>query len=197
MSDSYLLLTPVLVLGVLALAGFVGCDKVFGLSHFSIDIPLVVGETLMTPRNDYTGWVGMAIVPQGEDRQVYAIARYCLPGNAGNHSVKIVDGDGNDVPDTTTNVNLAGQTANQFVFASISGVTLKANLKYYVLSYETTGGDQFFDFPTTIVPSSDNFFTVPSAAFGNPTGSPPDPYTEMGGPNNSYGPLNIQYAKAD
>jgi len=197
MSDSYLLLTPVLVLGVLALAGFVGCDKVFGLSHFSIDLPLVVGETLMTPRNDFTGWVGMAIVPQGEDRLVYAIARYCLPGNTGNHSVKIVDANGNDVPDTTTNVNLAGQTANQFVYASLSGVTLKANLKYYVLSYETTGGDQFFDFTSTLVLSSDGFFNVTSAVFGDPTATPSIPYTEMGGPNNSYGPLDIHYGKAD
>jgi hypothetical protein len=197
MSDCYLLLTPLLVLGVLALAGFVGCDKVFGLNHFSIDLPLVVGETLMTPRNDFTGWVGMAIVPLGADQPIYAIGRYCVPGNTGNHAVKIVDASGNDVPGSTTNVNLAGQTANQFVYAAVSGITLKANLKYYVVSYETTGGDQFFDFATTLVLSSDNFFSVPSAAFGDPTASPSIPYTETGGPNNSYGPVDIHYGKAD
>lgn len=195
MNDSYLLLTPLLVLGVLALAGFVGCDKVLATPHFTRDNPLVVGETLMTPRNDYTGWVGMAIIPQGPDQSVYAIGRYCLPGNTGNHAVKIVDADGNDVPDSTANVNLAGQTANQFVYTAITGVTVKANLKYYVLSYETSGGDQFFDFATTVVLSSDNFFSVPSAVFGNPTGSPPDPYTEMGGMNQAYGPVDIHYTR--
>jgi hypothetical protein len=198
MSDHYLLLTPFLVLGVLALAGFVGCDKVFGLSAFSVDNPVVTGETLMDPRNDFTGWVGMVIVPQGTDRNVTAIGRYCLAGNTGSHDLKIVDANGVDVPNTKGVVELFGKTPNQFVYAALDqGPALKANLKYYVLSYETSGGDQFYDFTTTVSLSSDNFFAVSSAVFGDPTAMTPIPYTETGGPNQSYGPVDIHYEKAD
>jgi hypothetical protein len=44
MIDSYLYLTPILVLGVIALLGFVGCDVVFGLHHVDY-IPAPTGFT--------------------------------------------------------------------------------------------------------------------------------------------------------
>jgi hypothetical protein len=50
MSDSYLLLAPILMLGVLSHAAFVGCDRVFGLSGSTNDNPLIVDENVMTPR---------------------------------------------------------------------------------------------------------------------------------------------------
>src|SRR5262249_7026666 len=36
--DSFLLLTPFLLLAVVALLGFVGCDRVFGLTYFQPDV---------------------------------------------------------------------------------------------------------------------------------------------------------------
>ena len=35
--DAFLLLTPILVLAVVALVGFVGCDVVFGLGDVAFD----------------------------------------------------------------------------------------------------------------------------------------------------------------
>ncbi len=39
MNDAFLLLTPLLMLPVVALLGFVGCDKVFGLEHVPDPLP--------------------------------------------------------------------------------------------------------------------------------------------------------------
>jgi hypothetical protein len=200
MSDFYLLLTPVLVLGLLALAGFVGCDKLWGVDKFAIEHPIVVAETVITPRNDFTGWVGMVVVPQSSDRQVSSLGRFCLPGNTEAHQVKIVDATtGQDVAGSVVTINLAGQPPNQFVYADLQNsvaVTLLANLKYYVLSHETNGGDQFYDLDTTIDVSTDEEFTVPNAVFGDPTASPAIPYTEMGGPNHCYGPVDARRSEA-
>src|SRR5688572_19231030 len=43
MTDVYLLLTPLLVLGVLGLIRFIGCDKLFGLQPVETTIPTILG----------------------------------------------------------------------------------------------------------------------------------------------------------
>jgi hypothetical protein len=48
--DSYLFLTPVLTLLVVALVGFVGCDALFGLQH--IDDPLKAVQNVSATAND-------------------------------------------------------------------------------------------------------------------------------------------------
>jgi hypothetical protein len=199
MSDSYLVLTPLLVLGVLALAGFVGCDRVFGLSPVppvTLDNPLVVGENVMSPRNDFTGWVGMAIVPSPSDRSISAIGRYCLPGNNQAHVLKIVDAStGTDVPGTIITISMANQPPNQFVYVELPGPqpTLAAGRTYFVLSHEMGSGDQFYDFTTTLDVASGAPFVIVSAVFGDPTASPPVPFAQAGNANQSYGPVNVYY----
>jgi hypothetical protein len=59
MTDSYLLLTPVLVLGVLALIRFIGCNWVFGVDETILGLPapadihLVPGDQSVTLSWDY------------------------------------------------------------------------------------------------------------------------------------------------
>jgi hypothetical protein len=195
MSDLYLLLTPVLGLVVLGLAGFVGCQTIIG-PPYSSDNPLVDGENLMAPRSDYTGWVGMVIVPRTETQTVYAIGRFCLPGNNRSHDLKIVDAaTGADVPGSLGVVELAGQPENKFAYADLTQhpPTLQANLKYYVLSREMAAGDQFFDFSTTVTVPDDRPFAVTAAVFGDPDAGVP--YAEAGGVNHAYGPVDIHYVK--
>jgi hypothetical protein len=45
MIDSFLFFTPFLVLGIIALLGFVGCDLVFGLQHVPDPVPAPTGLT--------------------------------------------------------------------------------------------------------------------------------------------------------
>ena len=195
MSDIYLLLTPILVLGVLALSGFVGCDRIVQIDEFE-HVPLVVDENLMDPRSDFTGWVGMAVTPHPDDRPVFFIGRFCRAGNNQVHNLKIVDAaTGLDVPDSSATIDLAGQPANQYAWVSIlPGPILKAGSKYYVLSSETSGGDEFLDFTTTVTLHQAAPFLVTSAAFSDPLNDPINLYKEMGGANQSYGPVNLKYA---
>jgi hypothetical protein len=44
---------------------------------------------------------------------------------------------------------------------------------------------------------ADNSFIVPSVVYGDPTGSPPLPYVEMGSVSQAYGPVDLHYAKAE
>jgi len=195
MSDLYLLLTPALVFAVLALAGNVGCAWAVNLPAYRNDAPLVVDETFVTRRNDFTGWVGMVLVPHPDQQNIYAIGRFCLEGNNQSHDLKLVDAATlMDVPDTTVTVNLAGHAPNTFAYAKFPrSPLLDANSKYYVLSSETAGGDEFWDFDTTVTLADAAPFLVPSAAFGYPTADPPITYSEKGGANQAYGPVDIQY----
>src|SRR5215469_2393811 len=43
MVDTFILLTPILLLGVIALLGFVGCNQVFGLDNTVLLLPVKIG----------------------------------------------------------------------------------------------------------------------------------------------------------
>jgi len=55
MIDSFLFLTPLLVLGIIALLGFVGCDRVWGFEHIPDPLPPPTGLTA-------TGYDGFVVV---------------------------------------------------------------------------------------------------------------------------------------
>ena len=78
MRDPYLLFTPILVLGVLGLVRFVGCDILFGLQHVP-DPPLefVKDVTLGMSRQNFTGFSGMAIDVGSKALKVQSLERYC------------------------------------------------------------------------------------------------------------------------
>jgi hypothetical protein len=52
MTDFYLLLTPLLVLGVLGLIRFIGCDRVFGLQPVELSTPTIIDVTPGNQRVD-------------------------------------------------------------------------------------------------------------------------------------------------
>jgi len=197
MHDLYLLLTPVLVLGVVALAQFVGCDLVWGVREVtSGSYPLVTGETQFgAARSDFTGWVGMVVLVGAEDINVDGLGRFCLPGNTMPHQVKIVDANTMiDVPNAIVIVSTINRAPNSFVEVELNPtVKLSANTSYYVLSEETAGQDEFYDYETTLTLDSYVPLTVTSPVYGNPTATPPILYdTTYGTANQSYGPVQIK-----
>ena len=76
MIDSFLFFTPFLVLGIIALLGFVGCDLVFGLQHVPDPIPVPTGLT-PTPGD---GQVGLAWDTYDKATR-YHLHRGLAPGN--------------------------------------------------------------------------------------------------------------------
>ena len=82
------------------------------------------------------------------------------------------------------------QEASRAIQNLSSQVTLNANTTYYIVSQETSGGDQWYDINTTIQTAN-----VASETTGvwSPDGVT---YNLYGSPDESYGPLSFLYATA-
>ncbi|MDZ4289388.1 MAG: DNRLRE domain-containing protein, partial [Prosthecobacter sp.] len=110
------------------------------------DQPFTTGHSMTTLRNDYTGWLGMKITTGATSALVSQLGRWVVPGNTGTHTVKLVDSiTGTDV--ASASVATFGALGGQFAYTPLaSPVALAANASYYLLSQETAGGDQWYDF---------------------------------------------------
>jgi hypothetical protein len=76
------------------------------------------------------------------------LGRWVIPGNTGTHSVTLINAT-TGATLATASIATAGATPNQFKYTSLAApVTLTANTSYYLLSEETAGGDQWYDFST-------------------------------------------------
>ncbi len=141
-------------------------------------------------RKDFTGFVGMTLKVGAAPLNVTSVGRVCLPGNSQTHTVKFVNATtGVDVPGGMAPVNMAGCVASQFAYTNLTApLALQANTTYYLVSQETTGGDQWFD-QGTLKTTTDA--SVTGAVFSNGGG-----YAKQPGLNNSYGPPSFQYSLA-
>jgi hypothetical protein len=211
MTDPYLLLTPVLALAVLALARFVGCDRLFGLRRVPdepdlpdppAEIPFVESFVLGQPRNNvmnpFTGWAGMQIHVGATPLTVTQLGRIMRTGSTIPHEVKIVERAGPSsgidrgmvtippsaaVPPTATNPGFAYATLQP-------AVSLTANTDYYVLSHEDgTSSDEWHNVDGTVATA--DVAQVTEGAFS--PDADPGVYQRLGGPGNTYGPVDFIY----
>jgi Pectate lyase superfamily protein len=151
----------------------------------------VTQATLTTRlRNDYTGFVGLNFVTGASPLSIQALGRMAVAGNSATHTLKLVNAQtGADVPGAAVVVNMTGAPAGQFLYGSLSSaITLAANTSYYLVSQETTGGDQWFDYCPISIGTG---FSVPGSVYWTKTGYVPVPV-----PNTSYVPLTFQIAAA-
>jgi len=150
---------------------------------------LVTSMTLGTPRNNYSGWVGSAIRVGPAPLLVTGLGRIAVAGNTQTHTVKLVDATtGIDLPNGSASVTPSSATPRTMAYAPLpSTVTLNANQTYYLMTQETFGGDQWYDFDSTIQTSA--VATVTSAVYG-----PGAPYTMIGSSGRSYGPIDLLYS---
>ena len=192
MRDSYLLLTPILVLGVIGLVRFVGCDIVFGVTAVDPAPPsFVVDQALGKIRNDFSGFAGMAVDIGSKSLKVRSLGRYCVAGSTGDHRVEIVDAQtGVPLPTAVVIISLLGRPEG-YVSANLTApLILNAGQRYYVVSEEVMGGDQFFDNDTVLT-------TLPDATVASPVyfDSDAQQWVLLGNPGSSYGPVNFAYDK--
>src|SRR5262249_24505361 len=147
--------------------------------------------SLGTIRNNYTGWVGMAVRVGASPVSVSALGRFVAQSNSGAHTVKIVDGSsGADVPGASVVVSTSSATPGKFAYTNLpNAVTLNDNSSYFIVSQETFGGDQWYDHYSTLQTSA--VASVTSAAY-----SSGGTYILAGSLGQSYGPVDFQYGGA-
>ncbi len=142
-----------------------------------------------TLRNNYSGWVGMAIRIGGSPVAVSALGRIVVSGNTGVHTVKLVNGTtGADVAGATGTVATTGGTPGSFAYSTLANpVTLNANSIYYLVTLESSGGDQWYGNDSTV--QTTTVAVVTSAVY-----SAAGAYVIAGASGQTYGPVDFLYA---
>lgn len=139
-------------------------------------------------RNDFTGDVGMQFTVGAASITVNDLCRYFTSGNSQTHTLTLASTSGATLASVSVDMGAGSADANGFKCATLSsGVSLAANTSYYLVSSETTGGDQWRDYTTALTPAS-GAGSIPSAVYRY-GGS----YTTYGGNGNSYGPVDFYY----
>ena len=116
------------------------------------------------------------------------LGAHVCSGKHRSHTVKIVNAaTGSDVSGASVSVPMSGGAPGDFVYANLSGgVALSANTSYYILTQETSGGDEWYDWNTTAQTTSAAALAAPEYGL---------PYTAVGSSNGHlYGPVDFQYA---
>lgn len=189
MNDPYLLLTPVLMLGVLSLVRFVGCSLVFHADPDPESRFVVVATSLGAVRNDFTGWVGMAFEVGPQPLRVTELGRTMLLATTQPHVVKISRPTGESGVDLAFVTIPPSDALADFAYAALPApVILKASQRYYVVSHEVTGGDSWRD-ATTAVATTD----VARLTAGVFNGDADPRYVLAGSVGNTFGPVDFKY----
>lgn len=137
-------------------------------------------------RNNFSGSVGMQFTTGSPAISVAQLCRYFVSGNSGTHTLTLATTGGTTLGSVSVNEG-AGTPVNGYKCASLSTqIPLAANTSYYLVSAETSGGDQWYDYSTALTPTS-GAGSIPSAVYN--AGS----YTTYGSTGNSYGPVNFYY----
>src|SRR6202044_1689683 len=149
----------------------------------------VTSTSLGTLRNNFSGWVGMTFTVGNSPITVSGLGRMFAPGDTGSHTVEIVTASSSQaVTGGSVTISMAGGTAGSFVYANLpSTVTLNANTTYYILSQETSGGDQWYDINTTITTSA---VALEIGAVWSQNGTT---YSPIGSAGQAYVPVDFLY----
>ena len=151
--------------------------------------PFVIPAFLGTARNDFSGWIGIKVTVGPTALIVSSLGRYVVPGNTGVHAMKIVNADTSaDIPGGATSVDTSMAAPGTFAYGALPvSITLLANSTYYIVSQETAGGDQWYDYDT--LANSDSHGALTGTIYGD--GST---YSlNFGSDGHAYGPLNFQF----
>jgi hypothetical protein len=156
---------------------------------------LVAAQSLGNLRNDWTGPVGLSFTC-ASNATCRALGRWVTTGNTQPHVVALCSSSWAVLAYAT--VTTAGATPGTYAYANLTTpYPMSAGTTYFILSQETSGGDQFYDVNSlvqTSVTFSGESSSTSDAIYA--TGTLPNSITP-GGPwgssGDAYGPVNIQY----
>ncbi len=110
----------------------------------------ITGQSLGTPRSNFTAELGCVIVVGGSNITVTQLGRWVISGNSASHLLKIRKASDASVVGSVS-VNTSGATTGAFLYGTLgSPITLNASETYYLLSEETNMGDEWYDNDTTV-----------------------------------------------
>lgn len=167
-------------------------------SDFSEDIeatprspfgPFVTMFTPGTVRAGEDGWFGIDFLVVEPGVTIQKLGRLYRAGNSGTHEIKIVDPASGQVLGTAS-VNPASETIDGFKYGDVmpSSVPLEINHRYFVLSHEETGGDDFLTQDTVLKETRTEAMVTNAGESVTLV-----VFSTAGGPNHAYGPVNFQY----
>jgi hypothetical protein len=157
------------------------------LTVLSPGVTFITSKTLGSLHNNHNGWQGMSITV-GARALTLTGGRLFAPGNNGIHILKLVDAvTGADIQGASVSVDMAGGSSGTFVYGPLaSPAILNAGSSYYLVSQETSGGDQWYDIDTIAQTTTDG--TLSGAVRGSP------PFTPVASTaSHPYGPVDFQY----
>jgi hypothetical protein len=138
-----------------------------------------------TLRSDTTQQVGTKITTGSSVITARQLGRYYVPGNSHVHTLKLLDASMHILGAATVDESAGTADGLGFKYGNLDKpVPLQPHSNYYLYSLETKGGDQWYDYQTAETTTTAASFAA--AAYGRTP-------TTIGGPGNSYGPLNIKY----
>ncbi len=161
--------------------------EVFATPGVTAFVTLVMAGS---PRNNFSGWVGMAVQMYG-DALVTQLGRLVVANNTRPHALRIVDpAQGNTVLGTVT-VNMPAGPIGEFAYQPLpQAVALQAFRIYYFLTHEDNLGDLFHDILGTSVTTT-AIGSILSGVYSDDVA--PDTYMLVGSNNQTYGPVNFTY----
>jgi len=156
------------------------------MSPFGPFVEKFMEGTAVAPGN---GWNGMAIRVGSTPIKVFKLGRAFELGMNNTHQMRLVD-DATKADIGTTTVNMASETVERFKYGDLEqgGVTLEPGGLYYVLSEETSGGDQLWE-QDTILLKVRMEATVPNAVYSTAPGL----FVPVGSQGHAYGPVSVMY----
>jgi hypothetical protein len=110
------------------------------------DTVLVTSQDTTNPsqRNDVTGTLGFQFTVGAANITVTSLGRWVIAGNSQTHLIVITSSDCLTTIASGT-VNCSGATAGDYVYTSITPVTLTAGTTYRLMSTEVTGLDLWYN----------------------------------------------------
>lgn len=149
--------------------------------------PFVTSFVPGTPRPGEEGWFGIGFVVVAPGVTIRKLGRFYRAGHSGAHDIKIIDEATAQVLGTAS-VNLASQTLDGFKYGDVTpSVPLQVNGRYFVLSHEAAGGDDFLTQDTVVTTRQEATVTNAGESLALVA------FSTAGGPNHAYGPVNFQY----
>jgi hypothetical protein len=118
------------------------CFAAFGSTQW------ITAVTPGTPRNNFTGYVGLSLTVGPSSITINALGRYCLSGNTNSHTIYLSQNNGATL--ATTSITCPGN-ANAFVYGCLTTpYVMAASTTYYLMTNETNGGDTWYDDNTSV-----------------------------------------------
>jgi hypothetical protein len=143
-----------------------------------------------TPRAGEEGWFGIAFLVLSQAVTVQKLGRFYGPTNNGTHEIRIIDAATKQTLGTAS-VNPASETDSKgFKYGNVtpSGVPLQANSRYFVMSHEKLGGDNFLTQDTVVTE-----FRAEARIESTVESVTLVAFATTGVPDHAFGPVNFQF----